>query len=60
MIVKVIGNSCTWGPLPNINFVINNEIILDTPQSCSKFIIDNVDFEKIKYKFKKHQFCQRK
>lgn len=49
MKIKVFGNSFTWYPLPNTNFMINDEILLDTPQSSTKFMIGKVDFSKIKY-----------
>lgn len=48
MKIKIIGNSNTWFSRPNTNFVIDDKIIFDTPQSCTKFMWDNVDFSKIK------------
>lgn len=54
MKVRVIGNSCTWFAKPNTNFIINDEIILDTPQSSTKFMLPYIDYEKIKYIFITH------
>lgn len=49
MRVKVIGNSCTWFKRPNTSFVLDETILFDAPQGSLKFMLDNVDFEKIKY-----------
>ena len=49
MRVKVIGNSCTWFKRPNTSFVLDDNILFDAPQGSLKFMLDNVDFEKIKY-----------
>lgn len=48
MLVKVIGNGLTWTKRPNTNFIINDEIIFDTPQSSTKFMNGIIDYEKIK------------
>lgn len=54
MKVRVIGNSCTWFSRPNSNYIINDEIIVDTPQSSTKFMLKYIDYEKIKYIFITH------
>ncbi len=54
MKVRVVGNSCTWFTNPNTNYIINDEIILDTPQSSTKFMLPYIDYEKIKYIFITH------
>ena len=48
MLVKVIGNGITWTKRPNTNFIINNEILFDTPQSSTKFMNGIIDYEKLK------------
>ncbi len=54
MKVRVVGNSCTWFSRPNSNYIINDEIIVDTPQSSTKFMLKYIDYEKIKYIFITH------
>lgn len=54
MKIKVVGNSCTWFSSANTNFLINDNIIVDTPQSSTKFMQPFIDYEKIKYIFITH------
>ena len=49
MKIKIIGNSCTWTNRPNPQYLINNEMLVDTPQSSTKFLFGSYDFEKLKY-----------
>lgn len=49
MKIKIIGNSCTWTNRPNPQYLINDEMLVDTPQSSTKFLFGSYDFEKLKY-----------
>lgn len=54
MKVKVIGNGFSWLTRPNTSFLIDDETLLDVPQSCTKFMFGKVDFSKIKHIFITH------
>lgn len=49
MKVLVVGNGLTWTKRPNTNFILNDEILIDTPQGSIKAMKDIIDYEKIKY-----------
>lgn len=49
MKIKIIGNSCTWTNRPNPQYLVNDEMLIDTPQSSTKFLFGSYDFEKLKY-----------
>lgn len=49
MKVKVVGNGISWVSRPNSSFVVNDEMLVDTPQGSTKFMLEEVDFSKIKY-----------
>lgn len=49
MKVKVVGNGISWVSRPNSSFIVNDEMLVDTPQGSTKFMIEDVDFSKIKY-----------
>jgi len=49
MNVKVIGNGHSWTNRTNTCFMVNNEMLIDTPQGSSKAMLGYVDFTKIKY-----------
>lgn len=49
MKIKVVGNGFTWTSRPNTSFVVNEEMLIDTPESLTKFIFGKIDLSKIKY-----------
>lgn len=49
MKVKVVGNGICWVSRPNTSYIINDEMLVDTPNGSSKFMLEDVDFSKIKY-----------
>lgn len=49
MKINVIGNGFAHIARPNTSFLVNDEILVDTPQGSLKFMIGSVDFSKIKY-----------
>ncbi len=49
MKIKVVGNGYSWMSRPNTSFLINDEMFLDVPQACTKFLYGKFDFSKTKY-----------
>lgn len=49
MKVKVIGNGFAHIARPNTSFLVNDDLLVDTPQGSLKFMIGSVAFSKIKY-----------
>lgn len=54
MRVDVIGTSCTWFTRNNTSYVIDGDIILDTPEGSYKSIIQAMDMEKTRCIFISH------
>lgn len=52
MKIKVVGSGYTWLTDPNTSFIINDEILFDTPQSMTKF--SHMDVAKLKAIFITH------
>lgn len=49
MKIDIVGSECTWTSQLSTSFIINDEIIFDTPQGSFKAISHNYDLSKIKY-----------
>lgn len=49
MKVNVVGSMCTWVKELSTSFIINDEILFDTPQSSFKTLLVDYDLTKIKY-----------
>lgn len=49
MKIDVVGNMCTWTKELSTSFIINDEILFDTPQSSFKTLLNDYDLKKIKY-----------
>lgn len=47
MKLTVMGTSCTWFERRNTSFVIDDNIVLDTPAGSYKFVVKNFDVTKI-------------
>lgn len=54
MKIEVLGNSFTWFDLNDTQMWINDELLFECPQGCSKRMLHKVDFAKIKYIFITH------
>ena len=52
MKIKVVGSGYTWLNEPNTSFIINDEILFDTPQSFTKFF--HMDLSRLKAIFITH------
>ena len=49
MKIDVVGSLCTWNLDLSTSFIINDEMIFDTPQGSFKTLMNKYDLTKIKY-----------
>lgn len=54
MKIDIVGNNCTWMKGLSTSFIVNNEILIDTPQGSFKTLYVDYGFENIKYIFITH------
>ena len=54
MKIDVVGCGCTWTRQLSTSFIINDEILFDTPQGSFKTLLHNYNLSKINYIFISH------
>lgn len=54
MKIDIVGNNCTWVKGLSSSYIINDEILIDTPQGSFKTLYNDYGFKNIKYIFLTH------